>query len=66
MLFNYDITHKCYIYFTRRLIIRLSFYLNSKMCLSEEQVPSAPLELLNGKPKSASFTFGSEKHLVPR
>jgi len=26
--------------------------------LSEEQVPSVPFELLNGKPKSASFTLG--------
>lgn len=32
--------------------------MNNEICLSEEQVPSAPVELLNGKPKKASFTLG--------
>ena len=53
------IAHKQNIYFTRRLIKRLSFDFNNNKYLSEEQVPSIPmLELLNGKPKKASFTLG--------
>lgn len=59
------IAHKQNIYFTRRLIIRLSIFFNNEMCLSEEQVPSAPVELLNGKPKKASFTLGVKNTWYP-
>ena len=61
---DYD-SHKQNIYFTRRLMIRLSIFLDNKIWLSEEQVPSAPIELLNGKPKGFHH-LGAIKHLVPR
>lgn len=40
-------------------------FLDNEKCLSEEQVPSVPLKLLNGKPEVASFTFGSENTWYP-
>ncbi|MBE0515562.1 MAG: hypothetical protein IBX42_11505 [Sulfurimonas sp.] len=40
-------------------------FLNNEICLSEEQVPNAPVELLNGKPKLTSFTLGVKNTWYP-
>ena len=40
-------------------------FLDIEKILSEEQVPSVPVKLLNGKPKLTSFTLGVKNTWYP-
>lgn len=61
---NYDYTYTKYL-LHRTLDNTPIYVLNNGIWLSEEQVPSAPFELLNGKPKLTSFTLGVKNTWYP-